>query len=86
MKQFVKTFEDDDGTIHIWKYDLDVFNRGPIETTVNYSKEFLSGEGEQKTNKTEQKYLNPNNGKYVGYSRAKTLGIVELFNDLSNGK
>ncbi len=76
MRQFTKTFIDDDGTTHVWKYDLDKFSRGPIETTVNYSKESLSSSGKQKNNKIDQKYLNPANGKYVGYGRAKSLGLI----------
>jgi hypothetical protein len=76
MRQFVRTFEDSDGTTYIWKYDLDKFSRGPIETTINYPKEFLLDDGKQKNNKIDQKYINPANGKYVGYGRAKSLGLI----------
>jgi len=75
MRQFTRTYMDDDGTTHIWKYDLDKFSRGPIETTVNYSKESLSEGGQTKNNKIDQKYLNPANGKYVSYQRARMLGL-----------
>ncbi len=75
MKQFTRTYTDDDGTTYIWKYDLDKFSRGPIETTVNYSKESLSEGGKTKNNKIDQKYLNPANGKYVSYQRARMLGL-----------
>ena len=76
MRQFTRTYVDDDGTTHIWKYDLDKSNRGPIETTVNYSKEYLMESGKTKDNKIDKKYLNPANGKYVGYGRAKSLGLI----------
>lgn len=85
MKQFTRTYTDDDGTTHIWKYDLDKFSRGPIETTVNYSKESLSEGGKTKNNKIDQKYLNPANGKYVSYQRYHQL-VKEGKITPSNGK
>jgi hypothetical protein len=75
MRQFTRTYIDDDGTTHTWKYDLDKFNRGPIETTVTYLKEYLTESGKVKDNKIDQKYLNPANGKYVSYQRARMLGL-----------
>jgi hypothetical protein len=30
----------------------------------------------KKKNKTQQKYFNPTNNKYVGYTRAKMLGLI----------
>lgn len=76
MRQFTRTFINDDGTTCIWKYDLDKSTSGPIETTTSYPKEYLGAVKNTKDNKTDQKYLNPNNNKYVGYGRAKALGLI----------
>lgn len=76
MKQFTRTFINDDGTTCVWKYDLDKSTSGPIETSTSYPKEYLKTIEKTKNNKVDQKYLNLNNGKYVGYCRAKALGLI----------
>jgi hypothetical protein len=75
-------FKDSDGVITIWKYNLHKNQRGPVEVELVYPKDYQTVE--QRLNmdnsslpKTKQQYLNPNNGKMVGYYRAKTLGLVD---------
>lgn len=82
MKQFTRTFINDDGTTCVWKYDLDKSTSGPIETTTSYPKEYLGTVEKTKDNKIDKKYLNPANGKYVSYQRARALGLTSP----SNGK
>ena len=41
-KQFQRSFTNDDGTTEIWKYDLDKFSKGPIETITDYPKGWQS--------------------------------------------
>jgi hypothetical protein len=81
-RKFQHEFKDSDGTITIWKYDLDKFTRGPIEVENVYPKDYLSPEQAQKKAnkklpKSQQQFLNPATGKMVGYYRAKTLGLVK---------
>lgn len=81
-RKFQREFKDSDGTISIWKYNLDKFERGPIEVEIVYPKDFLTPEQElkkanKKLPKSQQQFLNPANGKMIGYYRAKTLGLVK---------
>jgi hypothetical protein len=81
-RKFQHEFKDSDGTISIWKYNLDKFARGPIEVEIVYPKDYLTPEQElkkanKKLPKSQQQFLNPVNGKMIGYYRAKTLGLVK---------
>jgi len=81
-RKFQREFKDSDGTISIWKYNLDKFERGPIEVEIIYPKDYLSPEQQakkanKKLPKSQQQFLNPSTGKMVGYYRAKTLGLVK---------
>lgn len=80
-RKFTRERIDSDGVTHIWKYNLDKFKNGPYEVEIVYPKAFLTpSEKIAKDNKnlpkSQQKFLNPDNGKMVGYYRAKTLGII----------
>lgn len=82
LRQYTREFINDDGTTEIWKYDLDKFNNGPIETTIEYPKNYKSPlEIIKAENKdlplTKQQWFNPTNGKMVGYARAKSLGLIK---------
>ena len=82
LRQYQREFINDDGTTEIWKYDLDKFNKGPIETTTIYPKSYKSPlEVIKEENKgiplTKQQWLNPANGKMVGYTRAKALNLIK---------
>ena len=79
---FERHYEDEDGTKSIWKYNLLKHKNGPIETTVIYPKNYkapsdILKEKNKKLPKNKQKFINPKNGKFVAYQRAKILGLVK---------
>ena len=50
---------------------------GPIKVDISYPNAYVSfEEEEEKLPASKRKYLNPNNGKLVGYFRAKQLGLI----------
>jgi hypothetical protein len=72
---------DSDGVVALWKYDLDITDRGPIEVELIYPKNFKTAQDKMDENNNKlplkyREYINPNNGKIVGYARAKSLGII----------
>jgi len=79
--KFTRTSTNREGVTSVWTYDLDKFANGPISVELIYPASFklpeekLMMENKDKP-RSEQKFLNPNNGKLVGYYRAKTLGII----------
>jgi hypothetical protein len=75
--KFERHYTNEDGSIQIWKFDLKKNPNGPYETILEYPKGTKTFEQLQsELPKTKRKYLNPKNGKYVNYLRAKQLGIV----------
>lgn len=79
QRQFTREFKNDDGTIDVWKYDLDKFPNGPISTEIVYPKNFEYINAKLDNSQlplTQQKWINPANGKEVGYTRAKNLGLI----------
>lgn len=83
MKKYTRTFVEDDGVVTIWEYDPEKNTNGPYDVIIKYPKDFLTLEQKSpQLSKTEQKYLNPNNGKYVSYQRYQQLikeGKVNLW-------
>lgn len=76
--KFERVYNNEDGSKQVWKYDLDKNKNGPIETTIEYPKGTVTYEQLQDAlPKTKRKYLNPKNGRYVAYFRAKELGLVK---------
>jgi hypothetical protein len=76
-RKFTKTFSNDQGIISIWKYDLDKTTRGPVEVEQIYPKDYISPiDKNKKPSKSQQKYINPKNGKEISYYRAKALGLI----------
>jgi len=80
--KFQREFKNDDGTTEIWKYNLEKFSNGPIETITEYPKGWKSASDIIKAeNKdlplTKQQWFNPANGKMVGYTRAKALNLIK---------
>lgn len=76
--KFERHYTNEDGSVQIWKYDLKKNPNGPYETTLEYPKGTKTFEQLQsELPKTKRKYLNPKNGKYVNYLRAKQLGIAK---------
>jgi hypothetical protein len=77
-----KTFKSVDGVISTWHYEKDRLNLGPFKVTIEYPKEWTSQEEDikkknKKVSKTNQRFINPKNGKEVGYQRAKELGLIK---------
>lgn len=67
---------------HIWYYDLDKFPNGPYATETIYPDDYKSNVEEVKlANKkvplTKRTWTNPANGKEVGYTRARALGLIK---------
>ena len=82
--KFKREYQDPDGTKHIWSYDLQKFENGPISVDIIYPKSVSLLTKEQELSKqqkniplTKRTWINPTNGKEVGYARAKTLNLIK---------
>lgn len=76
--KFTRIIEYNDGVVVTWVYNLKTFNKGPIQINIEYPSKYTTLEDEQDVLPvTQRKYLNPNNGKWIGYSRAKQLGLID---------
>lgn len=80
-KQFTREFSDRDGIKIIWHYNVDKYGMNPYKTEIHYPEEDNKYEESEIDNddipKTKRKYFNPTNNKYVGYTRAKMLGLID---------
>ena len=80
LRKFTRVYKHSDGIIATWVYDLDKTTHGPLEVNFDYPKNYNFEEEIKKRmeyqNKMDKKYLNPHNGKYVSYGRAKALGLI----------
>jgi hypothetical protein len=78
-KQFVREYKDYTGHRSVWTYDLDKNPYGPISVEEFYPKgsEEDLDPADESIPKSKRKYLNPENGKYVGYARAYQLGLIK---------
>ena len=76
-RKYTRVFKDYDGSVSTWYYDLDKFANGPfkVEITSPTIKETWE-ERNARQPKTQRKYLNPANNKWIGYGRAKQLGVI----------
>ena len=77
-----KTFKSIDGVISTWYYEKDRLNLGPFKVEIKYPDDWTSQEEDlkksnKKVAKTNQRFINPKNGKEVSYQRAKALGLVK---------
>lgn len=77
--KFEKIFTEKSGIIHVWKYDLKKSNKGPIEVEIKYPKDYKDEvlENDESLPLTKRQWINPQNGKLVGYGRAVQLGIFK---------
>jgi hypothetical protein len=74
---FNKVYTNDDGSKETWHYDLNKFPNGPLKVEISYPTKYESFEDKNaKLPPTKRKYLNPSTNKYVGYGRAKQLGLI----------
>ena len=77
--KYTVEYDYDDGTKAIWTYDRNITIGGPVSVEIKYPKNFKTpsfAEEQEKLPKTKRRYINPHNGKEVGYQRAKALGLV----------
>ena len=76
-RQFTRQYINEDGSVETWHYNLDKFANGPfkVEMTAPVIKETWEEQNAKKS-KTQRKYLNPANNKWIGYGRAKQLGVI----------
>tara|TARA_R110000744_G_scaffold126272_1_gene232521 strand:+ start:835 stop:1110 length:276 start_codon:yes stop_codon:yes gene_type:complete len=76
-RQFTKVYDNSDGTTETWHYNLDKFSNGPFKVDIKYSTSHLTFEEiNEALPKTQRRYYNPANQKYIGYGRAKQLGLL----------
>jgi len=80
-RKFTREYVDHTGRRSVWTYDLNKFPNGPIKTEHFTPKSLDQPDEDDPTNesipKTKRKYLNPENGKLVGYTRAVQLGLIK---------
>jgi len=75
--KYTQEFIDAEGNVYTWHYDVDKFANGPwkvdvVEAVIEESFE----EKNARLPKTQRKYFNPENQKWVGYGRAKQLKLI----------
>jgi len=76
-RKYTREFTDSEGNVEIWHYDLDYFPRGPFKVEVQEAPCKLTWEEKNaRLSKTQRKYFNPANNKWIGYGRAKQLKVI----------
>ena len=74
--KFTQVFECEDGSVTTWYWDKSVRVDGPIKTVTKWPKGALDFEQVQEAlPKTKRKYA-LDDGRIVGYARARALGII----------
>jgi hypothetical protein len=80
-KQFTREFSDREGIKIVWYYDVDKYGMNPFKTEIIHPEGINDNMDDETDNenlpKTKRKYFNPTNNKYVGYTRAKMLGLID---------
>jgi len=76
--KYTREYKNEDGSTEVWYFDSKISQNGPVSVEIKYSKKYKSFEEEQEELPiTKRKFFNESNGKYVGYTRAKALGILK---------
>jgi len=84
--QFTREYKNDDGTTSTWYYDHNKTTNGPIKVEIggiNDKISFITEDEPKDTSQdtsiplTKRMWTNPANGKLVGYTRAKNLGLIK---------
>lgn len=76
-EKYTREIIHDDGIKQVWSYDTSISMNGPVRVDVSYPSSYVSfEEEEEKLPASKRRYLNPHNGKLVGYGRAKQLGLI----------
>ena len=74
--KYTQIFEDGDGGKQIWIYDKTKNPFGPMSVEIKYPKQYKTfAEEQEELPATKRKYCTEK-GKWVGYQRAKALGII----------
>ena len=74
--KYTQVFEDEDSGKQIWIYDKTKNPFGPISVEIKYPKDYKTFDEEQEQlPATKRKYCTEK-GNWVGYQRAKALGII----------
>jgi hypothetical protein len=83
--QFTREYKNTDGTTSVWYYDHSKSQNGPIKVeiggindkTIEVINEIKDTSQDTSIPLTKRMWTNPANGKLVGYTRAKNLGLVK---------
>ena len=76
-RKYTRECTDSEGEESTWHYDLDYFPRGPYKVEVQEAPCTLTWEEKNaRLSKTQRKYFNPANNKWIGYGRAKQLKVI----------
>ena len=79
--KYVDIYDEVDGTKTKWTWDKIKSPNAPLSVEVIYPKGFECEEVEEIDNqdipKTKRKYWNPDTDKFVGYTRARNLGLIK---------
>ena len=76
--KYTREYVSEDGSNEIWRFDTNVTRNGPVSVEIKHAKKYKSFEEEQaELPLTKRQFFNEANGKYVGYTRAKALGILK---------
>jgi hypothetical protein len=76
-KQFTREYTREDGKISIWTYDLDKSPNGPISVETKYPSGYkCDADIEENLPISKRTFFNPETETFIGYSRAKQLGLV----------
>jgi hypothetical protein len=76
--KYTREYVSEDGSSEIWRFDTNVTRNGPVSVEIKHAKKYKSFEEEQaELPLTKRQFFNEANGKYVGYTRAKALGILK---------
>ena len=77
-QKFTREYKKHDGHRSVWTYDLKKSPFGPILVEEFYPPgHMVLAEVEEHLTKTKRTYLNEKNGKLVGYTRARALGLIK---------
>jgi len=80
--KYVDIYDEVDGTKTKWTWDKKKSPYAPLSVEVIYPKDWDYGEDDEEiypidVPKTKRKYWNPGTEKYVGYTRARALGLIK---------
>lgn len=76
LLKYTQVFESEDGVKEIWVYDKTINPFGPLSVEFKYPKNYKTyAEEQEELPKTRRKYCT-DEGNWVGYQRAKALGIA----------